>query len=50
LAALAELDFQSEDRFKLRAFLYSVFTTIGNVPVTFGLKNQPKEIGKVIEQ
>jgi hypothetical protein len=50
LAALAELDFQSEDRFNLRAFFYRVFTTIGDVLVTFGLKNQPKEIGKVIEQ
>lgn len=50
LATLAELDFHSEERFNLRAFFDRIFTTIGDVLVTFGLKNQLKEIRNVIEQ
>lgn len=50
LNLINELDFQSEERFNLRTFFDRIFTTIGDVLVTFGLKNQIKEVKKVIEQ
>lgn len=50
LNILNQLRTNSEERFNLRLFFDRIFKTIGDVLVTFGLKDQPKEVANVIEQ